>query len=62
MNLINRTNVKKLALEYSTKHRSGKFTRVSKSFLDAVEYKVLGIVMDSVRFHPTVGKTIDQVR
>ena len=62
MNLTNKTNIKKLAVHYSELYRGGKFTRVSKSFLIDIEERVRSLIKDSVKNHPTRGKTIEQVR
>lgn len=40
MSLLNRSQVKAYALAVSKCNRAGKFTRVSKQFLDAVEREV----------------------
>tara|TARA_R100000808_G_scaffold24260_1_gene55416 strand:+ start:1696 stop:1878 length:183 start_codon:yes stop_codon:yes gene_type:complete len=57
-NIISRTNVKKLALEVSAQHRAGKFTRVSKDFLDRIEAITKRAIVSEVRRHPSVGKTL----
>ena len=62
MNLINRTNVKKLALYYSKEYRANKFTRVGKTFLIDIDERVRQLIKDSVKSHPTRGKTVEQVR
>ena len=62
MSILNKTNIKKLVINYSDIYRGGKFTRVSRSFLTDIEERVKLIIKDSVRQHPSLGKTIDQVR
>ena len=57
-NIISRTNVKKLALEVSAQHRAGKFTRVSKDFLDRIEAITKRAIVSEVRRHPSVGKPL----
>ena len=57
-NIISRTNVKKLALEVSAQHRAGKFTRVSKDFLDRIEAITKRAIVSEVRRHPSVGNTL----
>tara|TARA_R100000458_G_scaffold31613_1_gene29009 strand:+ start:2066 stop:2248 length:183 start_codon:yes stop_codon:yes gene_type:complete len=57
-NIISRSNVKKLALEVSAQHRAGKFTRVSKDFLDRIEAITKRAIVSEVRRHPSVGKTL----
>ena len=57
-NIISRTNVKKLALKLSAEHRAGKFTRVSKAFLDRIEAITFNAIVCEVRRHPSVGKTL----
>lgn len=59
--LINSTRVSKLAKQVSQLERRGKFTRVSKSFLMELNATVTKIVTDSVRNHPTCGKTITEL-
>jgi len=58
MNLINRTAVKSLALAASADSRGGKFTRVSKDFLDRIETKVRILTVNEVRAHPSCGVTL----
>jgi hypothetical protein len=55
---INRSSVKKLALHYSASNRAGKFTRVSKDFLERINAKVAGIISEEVHRHPSIGKTL----
>ncbi len=50
--------MKKLALEVSAQHRAGKFTRVSKDFLDRIEAITKRAIVSEVRRHPSVGKTL----
>jgi len=57
-NIISRTNVKRLALEVSAQHRAGKFTRVSKDFLDRIEAVTKRTIVSEVQRHPSVGKTL----
>ena len=61
MSVINRAHCKKLALDIA-EIRSKKFNRVSKKFLDRLEFKLEEIIKDSVRNHPSVGKTLTEVR
>jgi len=62
MNLINRSAVKKLCKEYSEDFRNGRFTRVSDEFLTQLEALVKLTVADSVKNHPSTGKTITELR
>lgn len=55
---INQMAVRKLALAKSKQWRNGKFTRVGKSFLVAVDGAIHRIVEDRVRSHPSKGKTL----
>lgn len=57
-NIISRANVKKLALEVSAQHRAGKFTRVSKDFLDRIEAITKQAIVSEVQRHPSVGITL----
>ena len=56
--LINRSAVKAHALEYSISNRNGKFTRVSKDFLDRINAKLRVLIESEVQSHPSVGKTL----
>ena len=56
--LINVTEVKRLALAVSQQQRNGKFTRVSKQFLDRIESKVSVAIAYEVGTHPSIGKTL----
>jgi len=62
MSVINRTEVRKLALDYSLKDRNGKFTRVSEEYLSEIERLVIQAVRVSVRHHPTKGKTLTEMQ
>jgi len=59
---INKAYVKKYALQYAGEVRQKKFTRVSKGFIDAIDYRIGEIIRRSVREHPTVGKTLTDVK
>ena len=56
--IISRATVKRLALKLSADHRAGKFTRVSKDFLDRIEAITFNAIVSEVRRHPSVGKTL----
>ncbi len=60
MSLLNKSEVKKLALGVA-EVRSKKFTRISKKFMDDLDAHVDYIVRESVRNHPSIGKTIVQI-
>ena len=62
MNLINRTQCKKLVKQLSIEHRQGKFTRVSDEFLNRIETQVYRMIYQSVKEHPTIGKTITEFK
>jgi hypothetical protein len=55
---INRSSVRRLALDYSKTNRAGKFTRVSKEFFSRIDAQVRNIITAEVQRHPTVGKTL----
>lgn len=58
-NLINRSAVKKMALEVAlVRYPSGKFSRVSAEFLLGIEGEVKRIVELRVNAIPSVGHTI----
>lgn len=56
--LINRAAVKKRALELAAMGRPGRFTRVSKSFLDAADDAMENYLLRYISTHPTSGKTL----
>ena len=58
MNLINRQNVRKLALDISKRDRADKFKAVSADFLERVEGQLKLLVVKAVNSHPSVGKTL----
>ena len=60
MSLINRQEVKRLTKE-AMKVREHTFTQVSESFLTALDEHVGYIIRESVRRHPSMGKTITQI-
>ena len=55
---INRSAVKKAALQLSADTRAGKFTRVSTEFLERVNSAVDAYLRQAVHSHPSVGKTL----
>ena len=61
MNLINKAQCKKLALEFSKEYRSGKFQRVSEKFLKDLNSVVWNKINVAVRHHPTKGKTLMEI-
>jgi hypothetical protein len=56
--LVNRSAVKKMALQLSKDNRAGKFTRVSAEFLERVNSATDAYVRQAVQSHPSVGKTL----
>lgn len=56
--LLNRQNVKRLALEVADAFRARKFTRVSKEFVARAETHMRGWIIAEVKRLPSVGKTI----
>lgn len=62
MNLINKVQCRELALQISKTSRAGKFNRVSAKFLRELDGVVKGMILSSVLSHPTVGKTITELR
>jgi hypothetical protein len=58
MALINKAALRRLALDLSKQHRRGKFTRVSKEFVDRIEARLILLVHDEVKRHPTLGVTL----
>lgn len=55
--LINKTNVRKYALDYARRTRP-KFTRVSGEFLEAIEATVRQKIINHINSIPSVGVTI----
>ena len=60
MSLLNVQNVKKLAKDIA-EVRSTKFTQVSAQFITDLEEQVEYIIRESVRRHPSCGKTLTQI-
>jgi hypothetical protein len=59
MTHLNAKAVRELALHYASTHRAQvKFTRVSKDFLERIEYKLRAIVLHEVKTHPSRGTTL----
>lgn len=56
--LINRSAVKKMALELSKSTRAGKFTRVGTEFLQRMNSQLDAFIRSEVHRHPSVGKTL----
>ena len=55
---INRSAVRKLALDYAAANRAGRFTRVGKEFFQRVDARVRNIIQSEVQSHPSIGKTL----
>ena len=55
---INRSAVKRLALDYAKANRAGRFTRVSKDFFQRIDARVRVMITDEVQRHPSIGKTL----
>lgn len=58
MSLLNKTNIKKRALQYSQEMRNGKFTRVSAEFISDLERLLDRTIHSKVHMHPSKGKTL----
>ena len=58
VSLINRSAVRKEALEQSRLQRLGRFTRVSEEFLDAMERVLREVIAGRVHRAPSKGKTL----
>lgn len=56
--LLNRSEVRKLALRCGERRLGWLPNRVSKEFIDDVEARLRLLVMRAVASHPSVGKTI----
>jgi len=55
--LLNRSACKQFALECA-KNRFHKFTRVSKEFLESIEFNVMATIRQKVAGMPSKGKTL----
>lgn len=55
---LNRSRVKRTALEIAGTTRAKKFTRVGASFLLRIEAKCRAAIAEEVRLHPSKGKTL----
>jgi hypothetical protein len=60
--LLNVKAVKEEALENSKRFKGGKFTQVSKHFIEEVEEDVRMLIYRKVMSHPSKGKTIMGIR
>ncbi len=60
MGLLNVQECKKLVKNVA-EARSTKFTQVSQSFIDDLEIHVEYLIKESVRRHPSKGKTITEL-
>lgn len=59
MSLLNRSNVKKLALATALAERpAAGFTRIGKDFIVRVEANTRNFIEQEVKRHPSVGVTI----
>jgi hypothetical protein len=60
LNPISRSHVKQIALAYAkrTKAHPYRFSRVSRSFLNAVESNALSFIKDRINRHPSRGQTL----
>jgi hypothetical protein len=56
--ILNKAATKKFALDVSKQHRNGKFTRVSAAKLEEWEARLKNVIVDDVRRHPSIGKTL----
>lgn len=58
MSLINRAACKAHLLDLSSRHRAGRFTRVSSNVYPMLEAALRKTMLDFVRTHPTMGVTL----
>lgn len=56
--LLNKAAAREYALEQSRLQRNGRFTRVSKSFVDGLDAVLRTVIAERVRRHPGIGKTL----
>jgi hypothetical protein len=58
-NYINSKSIKDLALHLAKEYRPAwGAERVSQKFLERINYKVRALVLQEVKAHPSIGKTI----
>lgn len=55
---INRSSVRRLALDYAKANRAGRFTRVGKEFFTRIDAQVRNMITSEVQRHPSIGKTL----
>ena len=56
---LNRSKVKQTALDYASRHRpTNKFSRVSASFLERIEFATHRYIHEEVQRHPSIGRTL----
>lgn len=58
-NLICASKCKRIALDVAKEHRAHKFTRVSQDFLIECENNLRQFLINRVKSHPSVGKTLN---
>lgn len=56
--VINKAELKRLMLEASVRYRNGKFTRVGNDVFEHFDQLVQAQIINFVRAHPTIGKTL----
>lgn len=56
--LLNRSSVKKFALDYAAEHKYHKYSQVSAEFLDRVSRHLKCWIEEAVDRQPSKGKTI----
>ena len=56
--LLNKTHVKKFALDYANANRAHKFERVSAQFIEEIESQLRLVIAGRVQSHPSKGKTL----
>jgi hypothetical protein len=56
--ILNKTAIKTIALGLADKRFKGKFTRVSKEYLDDLEARVRNMIEKDIFCLPSVGKTV----
>ena len=55
---INRSAIRRLALDYSKNNKAGRFTRVGEEFFNRINAMVRNMVTSEVQRHPSIGKTL----
>lgn len=62
ISLLNQKHTKTYIKNRANHLRSGRFTRISRSFLVSLECEVEMMIDNAIKNHPSLGKTLDEFR